>query len=194
MNSILIVPGLHDSGPAHWQTWMQQQMPGSRRIEQTDWTNPHLPRWAGSVRHAIHRASAPVWIIAHSFGCLATVHAVWDSPGKVAGIMLVAPADPDKFGVVEMLPDQALPVPSVVVASTNDPWMRFIQSAYWANRWGSRFISAGASGHINTDSGHGPWDEGIEIFETLRRAQAGTPLEPLARPPSSQHNHTASSV
>ena len=28
----LIVPGLHGSGPAHWQTWFETQVPGALRV------------------------------------------------------------------------------------------------------------------------------------------------------------------
>ena len=28
---VLIIPGLHDSGPTHWQTWLQGQYRDARR-------------------------------------------------------------------------------------------------------------------------------------------------------------------
>lgn len=179
MSTILIVPGLHGSGPDHWLSWFETRLPGALRVNQEDWGTPLLPRWAGNVRHAINTARGPMWIIAHSFGCLATAHAAQDFPGKIAGLMLVAPADPDKFGVTDLLPTGEFACPSVVVASTNDPWMRLTRSGYWADTWGSRFISLGAAGHINTDSGYGPWSEGLDIFEQLRTASGDQPLGPL---------------
>jgi uncharacterized protein len=180
MSNILIVPGLHGSGPTHWQTWFESRLSGCLRVTQTDWSDPHLPRWADRVRHGIKQAPGSVWIIAHSFGCLATIVAALDCPGKIAGLMLVAPADPDKFGVTNMLPEETLGFPSVVVASTNDPWMRFTRSAFMAEKFGSRFISLGAAGHINTESGYGPWLDGIDIFEGLRKAHSELPLGTLS--------------
>lgn len=176
MSTILVVPGLQGSGPDHWQSWFEQRLPDTRRVEQADWADPYLPRWAGAVRHELTRANGHVWIIAHSFGCLATAHAATDHTDKIAGIMFVAPADPDKFQVTELLPAHKLPFPSVVVASTNDPWMRLTKAAYWADIWGARLINAGALGHINTDSGHGPWPDGLDIFAQLRQTQAHLPL------------------
>ena len=41
-------------------------------------------------RDAIDRAPGPVWLVAHSFGCLASVVAAADRPERVAGLMLVA--------------------------------------------------------------------------------------------------------
>ncbi|MFA9441726.1 RBBP9/YdeN family alpha/beta hydrolase [Uliginosibacterium sp. sgz301328] len=176
MSTVLIVPGLHGSGPQHWQSWFESQLPGAVRVEQSDWETPYLPRWAGAVRRELDRANGHVWIVAHSFGCLASAHAAWDFRDRIAGVMFVAPADPDKFGVREMLPDQHLGFPSVVVASTNDPWVRLMKAAYLAERWGSHFINVGAAGHINIDSGFGPWPEGLRIFEQLRQTQSDLPL------------------
>jgi uncharacterized protein len=179
MSTILIVPGLHGSGEAHWQTWFEKRLTGCERIEQSDWDTPELPRWAGSVRRALDHSVGQVWIVAHSFGCLAAMHAAWDYRERIAGAMLVAPADPEKFDVGPMLPDEHLGFPSVVVASTNDPWMSLPKAAYWADRWGSRFINIGAAGHINADAGYGPWLDGLEIFEQLRNSHTGLPLGPL---------------
>ncbi|MDQ8023042.1 MAG: alpha/beta hydrolase [Moraxellaceae bacterium] len=179
MSTTLIVPGLHGSGPTHWQSWFEGLIPDAVRVEQTDWIDPHLPRWAGAVRREIERARGPVWIVAHSFGSLAAAHAAWEYRDRVAGAMFVAPADPDKFGIADTLPDQPFGFPSVVVASTNDPWVRLTKAALWAERWGSRFVNLGAAGHINVDSGHGPWPEGLELFKQLQRTQSDVPLGSL---------------
>ena len=46
---LLVIPGLNDSGPAHWQSWLQAQY-GRRavRVEQDDWQRADLARWAHS--------------------------------------------------------------------------------------------------------------------------------------------------
>lgn len=176
MSRILTVPGLNGSGQGHWQSWIESMLPDSSRVEQEDWNTPHLPRWAGAVRQEIDRTKGHVWIIAHSYGCLATVSAAVSYQDNVAGVMLVAPADPDKFDIASYLPHDKLPFPSVVVASSNDPWIRLTKAAYWADLWGSRLINVGSAGHINTDSGFGPWHEGLEIFNQLRKTQADLPL------------------
>ena len=179
MSTVLVVPGLFGSGPAHWQSWFEKQIDGAMRVEQPRWDEPNLVRWAGSLRRELDRAKGHVWIVAHSFGCLATVHVAADYRERIAGAMLVAPADPEKFDLSDTLHDEPLGFPSVVVASTNDPWVRLMRAAWLADRWGSRFINIGAAGHVNVDSGYGPWPEGIEIFNQLRRSQADFPLGPL---------------
>ncbi len=166
---VLIAPGLHNSGPDHWQSRWQRLFPAFERVQQDDWEVADLPRWSARVDELRQRGSdgRPLLIVAHSFGALATVHSVARNPQGVAGVLLVAPADPDKFNVAALLPQQALAVPSIMVGSTNDPWMAAPRAALWAQRWDSRFINGGALGHINADSGLGDWPEGLETLYFL---------------------------
>ena len=169
---VLIAPGLHNSGPDHWQSRWQRLFPAFERVEQEDWEAPDLARWSARVdrlRHARtkHDDPRPIIIVAHSFGSLATVHSVARDASGVAGVLLVAPADPDKFNVADQLPRLALPVPSIMIGSTNDPWMAAPRAALWAERWRSQFIDGGPLGHINAESGLGDWPEGLEILYFL---------------------------
>lgn len=206
-HTTLIVPGFHGSGPTHWQSWFEARLPDARRVIGIDWEAPVLARWAGAVRDAIDRAPGPVWVVAHSFGCLASVVAAADRPERVAGLMLVAPADPERFSLAGLrdsnahpeqeslarwIPRTPLGAPSIVVASTNDPWVRLSSAAYWADCWGSRLDQIGPAGHINTDSGHGPWPDGLERLQALQAASDNLPLGPLdATPHSRRGRHGA---
>jgi hypothetical protein len=94
--------------------------------------------------------------VGHSFGCLALAHHLaqaTDSPLHAA--LLVAPAEPDRFGLAEDLPQRRLPVMSTVVASRTDPWMSLASARRWATRWGSHVVDLGDAGHINAESGFG---------------------------------------
>ena len=182
MGRTLIVPGLHGSGPDHWQSWWERQDPQARRVGQQHWDKPDLRRWAGQVRRGIDASAGPVWLVAHSFGCLASVRAGVDRPNRVAGALLVAPADPEKFGLTERLPQSPLPFPSIVVASTSDPWLRFVRAAYWANRWGSCLLNLGDVGHINPASGFGPWPAGMELLRELQSAHGDWPQGEIPGP------------
>ncbi len=181
MTTTLIVPGLNSSGPDHWQSWFEAHIPGTVRVIQTDWSKPDLPAWAARVRRDITRSPGRLIIVAHSFGALAAVQAAYDHAGRIAGALLVAPADPIKFGVENLIPQRPLPFPSVVVGSANDPWMSLERSAHWADLWGSDFVNLGNAGHINVESGFGPWPEGLSLYARLRRAaevrQAAARLE-----------------
>lgn len=191
-HTILIVPGFRGSGPTHWQTWIEAQEPGARRVTGIDWDAPILATWAGKIQSEIDRESSGVILVAHSFGCLAAVVAAADRAEKVAGAMLVAPADPDRIsalglqsdeatatrprGLGAWLPREPMAFPSLVVASSNDPWMKLMTAAYWAEQWGSRFVEMGPVGHINVDSGFGPWPEGLQLLRSLQEASVNVPL------------------
>ena len=167
MASTLIVPGLHGSGPAHWQSWLEELLPDARRVHQDDWSCPALPAWAERVTTEIDHARGPVLLVAHSFGCLASVTAASRHADRIAGALLVAPADPAKFGVAALLPHQPLGYPGVLVASRDDPWVAFGTARHWAGRWGCRFIDLGEKGHVNAESGFGPWPEGHALWARL---------------------------
>jgi predicted alpha/beta hydrolase family esterase len=173
----LIVPGLHGSGCAHWQTWWQAAVPGVQRVEQDDWEAPDLDAWSDRLLQMVTRQNAPVWLVAHSFGCLAAVHAIAKQGAQVhrriAGVFLVAAADPDRFGLNELLPLERLPVPSALVVSSNDPWLTESKALWLAQRWGSEIFPVGAAGHINTASGFGPWIEGLVLFRDFVRRTTG---------------------
>jgi uncharacterized protein len=164
---VLIVPGLHGSGPDHWQSRWQQLYPGFERVEQARWDVPDLPLWSDRLDQTLQRSSRPVLLVAHSFGVLTSVHRAAAGAANVIAALLVAPADPDKFGVSSLLPQVPLPFPSIMVGSTNDPWMSSDRAACWAAVWGSEFVNAGALGHVNAESDLGDWDVGQALLQRL---------------------------
>jgi len=172
MEQVLIVPGLRNSGPTHWQSWFETILPNTRRVEQADWERTCLSDWAARVQQAIDASDEPLWIVAHSFGCLASVTAGFNRPSRIRGALLVAPADPDRFGEPVALLEEKLAFPSLVVASSNDPWVKSSAAEHWAGQWGSDYLNIGAAGHINVDSGHGPWPQGKALFEEFRQQVA----------------------
>lgn len=154
---LLIVPGLHDSGPAHWQTWLQGLHRHSLRVVQSDWQQADLLRWADTIERTLARAGSGPWIaVGHSFGCLALVqHLAKASASPIHAALLVAPADPARFDLADRLAMRRLPVLSTVVASDTDPWMRADTAMHWARQWGSHCVNLGDAGHINAESGFG---------------------------------------
>lgn len=155
---LLIIPGLNDSGPAHWQSWLQRQHRDARRVVQRDFSTPDLARWAERIHSTVQSAGEGPWLaVAHSFGVLALARYLADHGGNaVQQALLVAPADPDRFGLAELLPQGRLPITTQLIASTNDPWMDAATALRWARRWGAHHRNLGAVGHINAESGFGP--------------------------------------
>lgn len=174
---ILTVPGLGGSGPSHWQTLWEQARPDVHRVELGMWNTPHRNSWVTKLDQAIRAAQGPVVLVAHSLGCLAV--AWWaELAGQpfgspVAGALLVAPADVDRPGVRSELaafgptPAKLLPFPSIVVASSDDPWIELQKARALAASWGSVFVDAGAQGHINAASGIGWWEEGQALLDRV---------------------------
>ncbi|HLW89873.1 MAG TPA: alpha/beta fold hydrolase [Roseiarcus sp.] len=163
---MIFIAGLNGSGPDHWQTRWRQRMPNARLVEQVDWDRPDRDAWVAAVVAACEGASRPVLLLAHSLGVVTLAHAAERLPTeRVKGAFLVAPPSDEALaatgaGAFAPAPMKPLPFPSLLVASRNDPYGAFAAAEAKARDWGSRLHDAGQSGHINSESGHGPWPEG----------------------------------
>ena len=168
---ILIVPGYTNSGPDHWQTRWQSKLSTARRVEQAEWSKPVREDWTAEVAKAVNEAERPVVIVAHSLGVATVIQAIPQFRKPVAGAFLVAPPDvanpairPKHLMTFGPYTSDPLPFPSIVIASRNDPYSSFEVAETNAAAWGSLFIDAGEVGHLNAESGHGPWPEGSLAF------------------------------
>ncbi|HEY4848255.1 MAG TPA: alpha/beta hydrolase [Methylocella sp.] len=173
---ILVIPGLGGSGPDHWQSRWEAKIPSVRRVAQADWDKSTLAAWRDRIIEEVERAARPVVVVAHSLGVLAAVHAApflakEESSGKVKGGFLVAPPSARVLAGRDALdpafltvPGDPLPFPSLVIASRNDPFSTFADSEALARTLGAELVDAGFSCHINSESGHGPWPEGLMRF------------------------------
>ncbi len=173
--TVLIAPGLGNSGPQHWQS-LWQAKGNFRRLQQDDWNNPDRESWINAMERAVSDAPPPAVLVAHSLACIAAVH--WSTrPGmsarKIASALLVAPADveadtaPPVIGGFAPIPLRSLPFPATVVASRTDPYCSFERARVFATRWGAGFVDAGNAGHINVESGHGDWPEGRHVLDII---------------------------
>lgn len=178
---ILIITGGKDPGPDHWQSRWAAKMATARLLEHDTRSKQEPDAWVSNVRAAIAAASRPVVLIAHGLGVAACVHAVQGPQGldiaaKVAGGFFVAPpdlADPDirsrHRGTFGPYPGDPLPFACFVVASRNDPLSSYEKTTETAADWGAHLIDARDAGHIDTQSGHGPWPEGLMVFATFMK-------------------------
>lgn len=188
--TILTVPGFNNSGPAHWQTLWEQSRSDTRRAELGMWATPHRNVWVTKLDQAIRNAHGPVILAAHSLGAIAVAWwaALAGQPQgyPVAGALLVAPADVDNSASPSDLsgfaptPDAPLPFPSILVASTDDPWITIDRARSLAVAWGSHFVDAGPQGHLNAVSGLGHWDEGQALLDRLIGAASDEQGRPRA--------------
>lgn len=169
---VLVLAGLWDSGPQHWQTLWEKQHPNWQRAPHRDWINPERHEWVAELDAAIAASDAgPPILVAHSLACALVAHwAASDSTLRIAGAFLVAPSDveapsyPEEAVGWAPMPMRKLPFPSIVVASSNDEYVSLERARAFAEAWGSRFVEIGEAGHINGASGYGAWPEGEKML------------------------------
>jgi predicted alpha/beta hydrolase family esterase len=170
MPRTVIIPGWRDSPPGHWQSLWAQTLPGAVRVQQDDWVAPSREAWVASIAQTILAQPRPVVIAAHSLGCIATAHLPPEAAARIAGALLVAPADPERRGVLAdfaPVPYQRLPYHSIIVASNNDPYCPVRTAGAYARAWGSEFLRLQNAGHINLEAGFGPWPLGLALLQSL---------------------------
>lgn len=173
-HTVILVPGLGDSGPNHWQTRWQQQYPQFRRIRQKDWDTPSRQDWVETLEREVRQHKPQeVVLVAHSLACIAVAFWGQQFGKRIKGALLVAPADTEASSFPEgctgftPVPLAPLPFPSIVVGSNNDPYISPERARELARSWGSRYVNIGQAGHINTSAGYGRWDEGLALLQSL---------------------------
>lgn len=170
MTHTLLIPGLDGSPDPHWQAWWQATDPTAVTVHQDDWETPDPEAWEARITEAVLAHPSAV-LVAHSLGCLAVARLLTKRPRLgVAGALLVTPPDPRRsfrlrrFGSI---PRRELSVPVTVAVSRNDPWMGFADAFDLADDWGAALVDLGDAGHVNADSGFGPWPEGKALRDRL---------------------------
>jgi len=148
---------------------------------------PDCGDWVNRLDGVVADCPGPVVIIAHSLGCLTFAH--WASCArdrvreKVEGAFLVTPTDAERDGSPREIrsfapvPKCRLPVPTMLIASENDPCMTLPAATRLSVLWRSILVNAGAAGHINIASGNGPWPRGKTLFNGFVRDLAAPVLE-----------------
>ena len=171
--TVLLLPGLGNSGPAHWHSYWEAAH-GYARVVQEDWDTPHLDDWMDRLHARIMADGHPKVLVAHSLACCLVAH--WSrayASDRVAGALLVAPSDVEapsyptgSVGFAPM-PLDRLRFPSIVSASTDDPFVSVERAREFALAWGADFRLLGDRGHIGSAAGLGPWPEGHELLREL---------------------------
>ena len=131
-----------------------------------------------ALERAVREARTPPVLVAHSLACLLVAHWHQASSSPIEAAFLVSVPDPssDIFPAqaagFAKVPQQRLSFPSLIVASTNDPYGSLAYARTRAGQWGSALAVVGAFGHINDQSGLGNWPEGWTLLTDFA-AEAG---------------------
>lgn len=176
--TILLLPGLNNSGAGHWQTYWEHMLPNARRVQQQEWDAPARQDWVATLDAAIQAGTGPVVLAAHSLGCAlvawwAAEHGQQAHAARVKGALLVAPPDVERADFPALvngfapMPRMVLPFGSTVVASSDDPWCELPKAQSFAANWQAAFHNIGALGHVNAASGLGDWRQGRQWLAQL---------------------------
>jgi serine hydrolase len=170
MQAFITLPGIGGSGEAHWQSYWERADERFKRFEPSSWDKPELSDWLDAMDKAILGTKTNTVLVAHSLACLLVAHWGRRSAKSVAGALLVSvpdptspefPADAASFRDVPVTP---LPFPTLIVASTNDPYGTIAYSRSRAEAWGAALVEVGPLGHINASSGVGDWPQGRQLL------------------------------
>jgi predicted alpha/beta hydrolase family esterase len=178
--TILIVPGLRDHMPEHWQTILERKLPNARSVPRRMQDKLSCAAWVADLDRSLADIDGPVVLVAHSGGVMMVVHWAQQHVRPIQGALLATPADlesplPEGYPKHETLsqngwlpiPRTALPFPSIVAASTNDPLGEFSRIAGFASAWGSRLVNLGNVGHLNPAAGFGEWLQAEPLIREL---------------------------
>jgi uncharacterized protein len=170
MREMITLPGIFGSGDAHWHTIWERTDSCFTRFRPANWDQPDLGDWMQSLERAIKSCQERPVLVAHSLACLLVAHWASQSSTEIAGAFLVSvpdPTGPNFPAAAESFrpaPTKPLWFPSIVIASTNDPYGTLDHARQRSDEWQSGFVVAGALGHINASSNLGDWPQGRALL------------------------------
>jgi len=166
----LLLPGIGNAGPDHWQTHWEKSHDGFERIKQRDWEHPICSEWMATLEEAVERLGSETVLVAHSLSCLLVANWATTTRQTIRAAFLVAVPDPTgnvfpkEAAGFETVALGRFPFPSTVVVSTDDPYGSIDFAERCSRAWGSRFVNIGSAGHINSSSNLGQWPVGFSLL------------------------------
>jgi len=186
--TVLIVPGLREHVPEHWQTHLAGRLPSVRSVPPLEADKLSCDARVAALDRAVRAIDGPLLLVAHSAGVMMVAHwaqalATGAVPRpRIKGALLAAPADvesafPAGYPMTDTLqehgwlpiPRTPLPFPSLLAASRNDPLCAFARAHGLAQAWGSELVDLGEVGHLNPAAGFGEWPQALDLVARLDR-------------------------
>lgn len=178
--TVVIVPGLRDHVPGHWQSLLKDRLPQCRAVEPMGRTFLDCAARVEALEREAHSIKGEIVLVAHSGGVITVLHWARRTKRPIRGALLATPADmetPMPVGYPSLpalhdagwlpIPHDRLPFAAIVAASRNDPLASYSRVATFARAWGSRLVDIGEVGHLNPASGFGPWPRADEFIGEL---------------------------
>ncbi|MEV4261632.1 alpha/beta hydrolase [Kribbella sp. NPDC049584] len=183
--TFVIIPGLNGSDTHHWQSrWETEWLTPAARIQPSSWSAPDLTDWSAAITRTVESATDDIIFVTHSLGCHAIAHWLTHSPPprRIRGAFLVAPPDPqaptfpaDLLPTFTSLHARPLPVPTLLITSTNDPYCTPTAATHLAQSWSTPHIPLPHQGHLNTASNLDTWPTGRHLLTAFT---AGLGIDP----------------
>jgi hypothetical protein len=158
----LILHGWQGSGPGHWQTWLAERLRGDGHdVLYPDLPDPDRPRleaWLEALE-GLRRPGDTV--VCHSLACCLWLHHQARGGPVAPRVLLVAPPclepPPPEFASFFPVPREPQHgVNARLVCTDNDPYCASAAGVYGV-RLGVEIDVLYGAGHINPESGYGPW-------------------------------------
>lgn len=178
--TVLIVPGLRDHVPQHWQTLLEAKLAKVRSVPPLETDKLSCAARVEAIQRELEQIDGPVILVAHSAGVLMVAHWAARYSRPIKGALLAASPDlqatwPENYPTPDSLrangwdplPSGPLPFPSILAASRNDYLASFEAACHLAEGWGSQLVNLGEVGHLNPASGYGEWARAEEFIREL---------------------------
>ncbi|MGI9422181.1 MAG: RBBP9/YdeN family alpha/beta hydrolase [Hyphomicrobiaceae bacterium] len=168
---ILLCVERHALDADHWAMRWSRNLKTGQVIDVTGRYSDTLGVEDCPLARGVASARRPILLVGYHLGVIAIVkRAQQFESGRVRGAFLVAPPDVALVDAGQggspsehrgKLSNEALPFPSLMIASRSDPRCGYDKASELALSWGSHLVDAGDIGQIDLSSGHGPWPEGL---------------------------------
>jgi predicted alpha/beta hydrolase family esterase len=179
MKRVLILHGWGGSDFPHWQSWLASEIAKDYgcvsflRFSNNDFPNKN--EWLVELAKEL-KSFKPDIVICHSLANILWFHLCGEL--KIAGVkklFLVAPPSL-KCNIEELksffpceIPANLYAKETLLVASTNDPYMSLDEATLLAQSLGVEMLILQNAGHINTDGGYGEWPWMLEEIKNISR-------------------------
>jgi predicted alpha/beta hydrolase family esterase len=159
----VILHGWQANTPEHWQTWLAERLEAAGAPVcypvLPDPDHPRLEPWLDALETLLP-AERETTVVCHSLACLLWLHHL-TRDGRQARALLVAPPS-DRLDEPELqsffpAPRAPLAEGSRLVYAPDDPYCPGGAAARYD--WGVPVEVIEGGGHLNADSGYGPWPE-----------------------------------
>ena len=164
---VLLLHGWGGSDFPHWQSWLASEIAKEYGtvsfLKFSNFDFPDLELWKNELKQKLVDFEPDV-VIAHSLANTLWFHLIQDSNiQKVAKLYLVAP--PSFSSDIEeiksffpmLLPTQTNAYETILIGSTNDPYMKVDELQRLRDSLGVELKTIENAGHLNAESGYGEW-------------------------------------